>query len=186
MSPTPKQARTHRRKAVPTDRTKNVTSWRVEASWDHRPDAPVVIRTSDKKRARRKVVELADKGAYVIFQEHEGWDRWRTVREVDGAALLAERAAEQQLAAAGHPPTPAGYRPDTEDRHRTWLAWMDARAEGERRAAEQAAREQAEADARRRRLAAEARQHARALMSPPTIVRPEHRQRARHITGAQR
>lgn len=144
MSPTPKQARQHRRKAVPTDRTKNVTSWRVEASWDHRPDAPVVIRTSDRKRARRKVTELADKGAYVIFQEHEGWDRWRTVREVDGAALLAERDAEQ------------------------------------------AAREQAEQGARRRRLAAEAARDARALMSPPAIVRPENRQRARHITGAQR
>ncbi|MFD5230993.1 hypothetical protein ACFWJ5_21135 [Streptomyces qaidamensis] len=186
MSPTPKQARQHRRKAVPTDRTKNVTSWRVEASWDHRPDDPVVIRTSDRKRARRKVTELADKGAYVIFQEHEGWDRWRTLREVDGAALLAERAAEQQLAAAGHPLTPPGYRPDAEDRHRTWLARMDARAEAEQRAAEQAAREQAEAGARRRRLAAEAARDARALMSPPAIVRHEHRQRARHITGAQR
>ncbi|MEU9306931.1 hypothetical protein [Streptomyces sp. NPDC048256] len=186
MSPTPKSARTHRRKAVAGDRTKNVTSWRVEASWDHRPDAPVVIRTSDRKRARRKVTELADKGAYVIFQEHEGWDRWRTVREVDGAALLAERAAEQQLADAGHPPTPPAYRPDTEDRHRTWLAWMDARAEADRAAAEQAARDQAEADARRRRLAAEARRDARALMAPPAIVRPENRQRARHITGAQR
>ncbi|MGW2292856.1 hypothetical protein [Streptomyces phaeochromogenes] len=186
MSPTPKQARQHRRKAVPTDRTKNVTSWRVEASWDHRPDDPVVIRTSDKKRARRKVTELSDKGAYVIFQEHEGWDRWRTLREVDGAALLAERAAEQQLAAAGHPPTPHAYRPDAEDRHRTWLAWRDARAESGRRAAEQAAREQAEQDARRRRLAVEAHRDARALMSPPAIVRPENRQRARHITGAQR
>ncbi|MGW4727642.1 hypothetical protein ACWEQC_00310 [Streptomyces shenzhenensis] len=186
MSPTPKQQRTHRRKPNAGDRTKNVKSFRVEASWDHRPNAPVIIRTPDLKKARRKVTELADKGAYVIFQEHTGWDTWRTVREVDGAALLAERAAEQQLAAAGQPPTPPGYRPDAEDRHRTWFAWMDARAESERRAAEQAAREQAEADARRRRLAAEARQHARALMNPPAIVRPEHRQRARHITGAQR
>ncbi|MFE9450656.1 hypothetical protein [Streptomyces sp. NPDC006739] len=186
MSPTPKSARTHRRKAVSGDRTKNVTSWRVEASWDHRPNDPVVIRTSDKKRARRAATELADKGAYVIFQEHEGWDRWRTVREVDGAAQLAERAAEQQLAAAGHPPTPSAYRPDAEDRHRTWLAWMSARAEADRRTAEKAARDQAETDARRRRLAAEARRHARALMSPPAIVRPENRQRARHITGAQR
>lgn len=50
MSPTPKQARTHRRKAATGDRTKNVTSWRVEASWDHRPDAPVVIRTRTRGR----------------------------------------------------------------------------------------------------------------------------------------
>lgn len=183
---TQKQQRTHRRKAVPTDRTHNVTSWRVEASWDHRPDDPVVIRTSDKKRARRKVQELADKGAYVIFQEHTGWDTWRTLREVDGAALVAEREAEQQLAAAGHPPTPADHRPDADDRHRTWLARMEARAEVEQHLAEQAAREKAEADARRRRLAAEAARTARTLMQPPAIVRPEHRQRARHITGAQR
>ncbi|MFD7121928.1 hypothetical protein ACFWAA_33545 [Streptomyces sp. NPDC059922] len=186
MSPTPKQARQHRRKAAPGDHTKNVKSWRIEASWDHRPDAPVIIRTPDGKKARAKVRELADKGAYVIFQEHTGWDTWRTVREVDGAALLAERAAEQALAAAGHQPTPPGYRPDAEDRHRTWLARMDARAEADYRAAEQAARDQAEADARRRRLAAEAHRDARALMMPPAIVRPENRQRARHITGAQR
>ncbi|MEI5099023.1 hypothetical protein RB200_10735 [Streptomyces sp. PmtG] len=186
MSPTPKQARTHRRKAAPVDRTKNVKSWRVEASWDHKPDDPAVIRTSDRKRAQKAFRDLVAKGAYVIFQEHAGWDRWRTLREVDGAALRAERAAEQQLAAAGHPLTPPAYRPDAEDRHRTWLAWMGARAEAERVAAEQAAREQAEADARRRRLAAEARRDARALMSPPADVRPEHRQRARHITGAQR
>ncbi|QCX77648.1 hypothetical protein C9F11_20065 [Streptomyces sp. YIM 121038] len=181
MSPTPKQARTHRRKAATTDRTKNVKSWRVEASWDHKPDDPAVIRTSDRKRAQKAFRDLVDKGAYVIFQEHAGWDRWRTVREVDGVALRAERAAEQQLAAAGHPPTPPAYRPDAEDRHRTWLAWMSARA-----AAEQAAREQAETDARRRRVAADVRRNARALMSPPANVRPENRQRARHITGAQR
>ncbi|MFF5582696.1 hypothetical protein [Streptomyces hygroscopicus] len=186
MSPTPKQARTHRRKAVPRDRTKNVTQWRVEASWDHRPDDPVVIRTSDRKRARKAFRDLLGKGAYVIFQEHAGWDRWRTVDEQNGADLLAEREAEQQLAAAGHPPTPDDYQPDAVDRHRSWLAWMDARAEAERRAAEQAEREQAEADARRRRLAAEATRDARALMCPPAIVRPENRQRARHITGAQR
>ncbi|GHA19752.1 hypothetical protein ACFOOM_09955 [Streptomyces echinoruber] len=179
MSPTPKQARTHRRKAPGTDHTKNVKSYRIEASWDHRPDDPVVIRTADRKRAKRKVRELADKGAYVIFQEHTGWDTWRTLDEIDGGALLAERAAEQQLAAAGHPPTPADYRPGADDRHRSWLAWMQARAEA-------AAREQAEHETRRRRLAAEAERSARALMSPPAIVRPEHRQRARHITGAQR
>ncbi|MFF9704116.1 hypothetical protein ACF1FE_23495 [Streptomyces griseofuscus] len=186
MSPTPKQARTHRRKAVPRDRTKNVTQWRVEASWNHRPDDPVVIRTSDRKRARKAFRDLLDKGAYVIFQEHAGWDRWRTVDEQNGADLLAEREAEQQLTAAGHPRTPDAYRPNAGDRHRSWLAWMDARAEAARVADEQAEREQAEADARRRRLAAEATRDARALMSPPAIVRPENRQRARHITGAQR
>ncbi|MFM9613891.1 hypothetical protein [Streptomyces niveiscabiei] len=175
---TRKLNRTHRRKMVSTDRTKNVTAYRVEASWDRRPD-PVVYRTSDRAHARKAFRDLLSKGAYVIFQEHIGWDRWRTLDERNGADLLAERAAEEQLAAAGHLPTPADYRPDADDRHRSWLAWMDARAEA-------AAREQAEHDARRRRLAAEATRDARALMSPPAIVRPEHRQRARHITGAQR
>lgn len=187
MSPTPKQARTpHRRKAATGDRTKNVNAYRVEASWDHRPDAPVVIRTSDRKRARRKVTELADKGAYVIFQEHEGWDRWRTLREVDGAAQLAERAAEQQLAAAGHPPTPPYYRPDADDRHRSWLAWWSAAEQAREQARLDAMRQAAEGAARRRRLATEVTRDARALMSPPANVRPENRQRARHITGAQR
>ncbi|WP_326728821.1 hypothetical protein [Streptomyces phaeochromogenes] len=179
MSPTPKQARQHRRKAAPTDRTKNVTSWRIEASWDHRPDDPVVIRTSDKKRARKAFRGLVAKGAYVIFQEHAGWDRWRTVDEQNGADLLAERAAEQQLATAGHPQTPVDYQPDAVDRRRSWLARMEVRAE-------QTACEQVEQGARRQRLAVEAHRDARALMSPPAIVRPENRQRARHITGAQR
>ncbi|MGF3196727.1 hypothetical protein [Streptomyces diastaticus] len=186
MSPTPKNQRTHRRKAHHRDHTTNVDAYRIEASWDHRPDDPVVFRTADHKRARKIVRDLAEKGAFVIFQEHMGWDTWRTLREVDGAALLAEQAAEQQLAAAGHPPTPPGYRPDTDDRHRTWLARAKARAEADQRAAEQAEREQAEADTRRRRLAAEAHADARTLMAAPAIVRPENRQRARHITGAQR
>lgn len=186
MSPTPKQARTHRRKAAPRDRTKNVTQWRVEASWNHRPDDPVVIRTSDRKRARKAFRDLLDKGAYVIFQEHAGWDRWRTVDEQNGADLLAERDAEQRLAAAGHPRTPDDYRLDAVDRHRSWLARMEARAEVEQQLAEQAERERVKADSRRRRICAEAARDARALMSPPAIVRPENRQRARHITGAQR
>ncbi|ALM38210.1 MULTISPECIES: hypothetical protein [Streptomyces] len=186
MSPTPKQQRTHRRRAVPRDRTKNVTQWRVEASWDHRPDDPVVVRTSDRKRARKVFRDLVAKGAYVIFQEHAGWDRWRTVEEVNGAALLAEAEAEQALAVAGHPRTPDDYRPGDDDRHRSWLAWMEARAEAARRAAEAAERDRAAAEERRRRLAVEATRDARALMSPPAIVRPENRQRARHITGAQR
>ncbi|MGW0134855.1 hypothetical protein [Streptomyces sp. NPDC003299] len=187
MSPTPKSGRPqYRRKPSTGDHTRNTTAYRVEASWDHRPDQPVIIRTPDRKRAKAKARELAEKGAWVILQVHEGWDVWRTLDEIDGPALVAERAAEQQLAAAGHPPAPANYRPDADDRQRTWQAWMDARAEADRRAAEQAAREQAEADARRRRLAAEARRDARTLMTPPAIVRPEHRRQARHITGAQR
>lgn len=130
---TPKQARIHRRKPATGDRTRNNKSFRIEASWDTRPDAPVVVRTSDRKHARRVVRELAAKGAYVIFQRHAGWDRWDTVEEINGAALLAAEAAR-----------------------------------------------------RRERLAVEVSASSRALMTPPAIVRPENRQRARHITGAQR
>ncbi|MFB7452818.1 hypothetical protein [Streptomyces sp. NPDC056194] len=43
-----------------------------------------------------------------------------------------------------------------------------------------------EAARRRERLAAEVAANSRALMTPPAIVRPKARQRARHITGAQR
>ncbi|MFG2650936.1 hypothetical protein [Streptomyces sp. NPDC048436] len=186
MSPTPKRARTHRRKAATGDRTKNVKAWRIEASWDHRPDAPVIVRTSDRKHAQKAFRGLVDKGAYVIYQEHAGWDRWDTVREVDGAALLAERKAEQQLAAAGHPPTPPYYRPEVDDRHRSWLAWWAAAEQAREQARLDAVCQAAEGAARRRRLAAEATRDARALMSAPAIVRPENRQRARHITGAQR
>ncbi|APD18573.1 hypothetical protein SEA_PICARD_43 [Streptomyces phage Picard] len=183
---TPKRARNHRRKASTGDRTRNTNAWRIEGSWDHRPDLPVVIRTPDRRHARRVVRELVGKGAYVIFQEHAGWDRWTTVEEIDGAALLAEAAAEQQLAAAGHPPTPPFYRPDADDRHRSWLAGWEAAA-GAREQAQRAAEEAAAAlTARRRRIAVEAARDARALMQPPAIVRPENRQRARHITGAQR
>ncbi|WP_406334308.1 hypothetical protein OG814_11705 [Streptomyces zaomyceticus] len=183
---TPKRARNHRRKANSGDKTRNTNAWRIEGSWDHRPDLPVVVRTSDRKHARRVVRELVAKGAYVIFQEHAGWDRWTTIEEFDGPALLAEAAAEEQLAAAGHPPAPAGYQPDAADRHRTWLAWMEARAVAEAQQAQERTRAAVEAGRRRERLAVEAARDARALMMPPAIVRPEHRQRARHITGAQR
>lgn len=84
----------------------------------------------------------------------------------------------------------------TVEEHRGYDAWrtlyeVDGPAlVAEQQLAEQAAAEraerQAEAERRRRRLAAEATTHARALMAPPAIVRPENRQRARHITGAQR
>ncbi|MFB7461691.1 hypothetical protein [Streptomyces sp. NPDC056188] len=93
---TPKQARQHRKKARPSDRTKNVTAYRVEASWNTRPDNPVVIKTPDKRKAYRAARDLTDKGAYVIVQAHEGWDRWRTLDEYDGPAqAAAERAAER-------------------------------------------------------------------------------------------
>lgn len=148
--------RPYRRRAVPGDHTPNSRGYRVTASWDARPDRPAIRTTPDKAKARRIAREYAEQGAYVILEEHRGRNEWRTVRELDGPAIVAAARAA---------------------------------AEAERRAAEQAEAERVEqllATRRRYRLAAEAATHARALMSPPAIVRPEHRQRARHITGAQR
>ncbi|MEU3102954.1 hypothetical protein [Streptomyces griseoflavus] len=148
--------RPYRRRAVPGDHTPNSRGYRVTASWDARPDRPAIRTTPDKAKARRIAREYAEQGAYVILEEHRGRNEWRTVRELDGPAIVAAARAA---------------------------------AEAERRAAEQAEAERVEqllAVRRRRRLAAEATTHARELMSPPAIVRPEHRQRARHITGAQR
>jgi hypothetical protein len=99
MSPTPKRSRpAHKRKASTGDHTHNVTAYRVEASWNKRPDKPVVLKTPDRKRAYRTARELADKGAYVIVQAHTGWDTWRTLDELDGPALAAERRSAERAA----------------------------------------------------------------------------------------
>ncbi|MGA5084068.1 hypothetical protein [Streptomyces pseudogriseolus] len=183
---TPKNQRQHKHKARNAKQYATPDRYRIEASWNDRPDRPAITTTSDRKRARALARKWADTGAYVIVQENTGWQVWRTAEEINGPALLAERAAEQALAAAGHPPVPPGHAPDADDRARTWLARMEARAEVEQHLAAQAARDRAAVEERRRRLAAEATRDARTLMAPPAIVRPEHRQRARHITGAQR
>lgn len=148
--------RPYRRRAVPGDHTPNSRGYRVTASWDARPDRPAIRTTPDKAKARRIAREYAEQGAYVILEEHRGRNEWRTVRELDGPAIVAAARA------------------------------ADA---AERRAADRAEAERVEqllAVRRRRRLAAEAARDARELMTPPAIVRPEHRQRARHVTGAQR
>lgn len=148
--------RPYRRRAVPGDHTPNSRGYRVTASWDSRPDRPAIRTTPDKAKARRVAREYAEQGAYVILEEHRGHNEWRTLRELDGPAIVAAARAAQAA---------------------------------ERRALEQAEAERVEqllATRRRYRLAAEAERDARTLMTPPAIVRPEHRQRARHITGAQR
>jgi hypothetical protein len=97
MSPTPKPARTFHRKARTVD-AKNVTAYRVEASWDARPNHPIVIRTPDRRRAYSKARGWSAQGAYVIVQEHLGWDRWRTLDEFDGPALATEQRAAERAA----------------------------------------------------------------------------------------
>ncbi|QHF97915.1 hypothetical protein DEH18_33335 [Streptomyces sp. NHF165] len=146
--------RPHRRKPASGDRTRNAKLFRVEASWDSRPDRPAIRTTTDRAAARRLAAQFAERGAYVIVQATRGFE-WRTLDEVDGPALLAERQAAEA-------------------------------AERARQEAAQHAQQAAAEERRRHRLAAEASTHAQALMSAPAIVRPENRQRARHITGAQR
>ncbi|MFE9340842.1 hypothetical protein [Streptomyces sp. NPDC007063] len=145
----------HRRRATVTDRTRNAKLFRVEASWDTRPDRPAIRTTTDRAAARRLAAQFAEQGAYVIVQAARGFE-WRTLDEIDGPALLAERRAAAE------------------------------EAERARQVAEQHAQQAAAEERRRRRLAAEAATHARALMQPPATVRPETQRRARHVTGAQR
>lgn len=166
---------TYRRRPATGDRTKNTRGIRITASWDERPDRPAITTTSDRNAARRIARDMAEKGAYVIVEKHTGYGEHRTWFELDGPALLAERAAEATLAVEGHPPVPVNYQPDAADRARRWLEWMRAKAEHERRAA-----------ARRRARAVEVAVHVRELMAPPATVRPEQRVRARHTAGGRR
>lgn len=85
--------RTHKRKANTGDRTRNGRTWRITASWDARPDRPARRTTTDRKARDRIAAEFAADGGYVIVEEARGFE-WRTVREVDGAALVAEADAE--------------------------------------------------------------------------------------------
>ncbi|MGW7197246.1 hypothetical protein [Streptomyces chryseus] len=152
--------KTYRRKASTGDRTKNSTGYRVTGSWDQRPERPAVKPTQDRKARDRIARDMADQGAYVLVEEHAGYGMWSTLYELDGPALVAERLAAEQAEAE------RVERQRLDDEHQA------AEVEAARR--------------RRHRLAAEATTHARELMSPPAIVRPDNQRRARHITGAQR
>src|SRR5690606_12697831 len=167
---TPKNQRQHKRKARTVKQFATPDRYRIEASWNDRPDKPAATTTSDRKKARALARKWADSGAYVIVQENTGWHVWRTVDEVDGPALLADRYAPDATAAAGYPPVPPGYRPDADDRNRTWHDDMHQRAAA---AAEQRAAEDAEQQ-RRRRLAAEATRTARTPLTPPALRPPAH------------
>ncbi|MDT0432777.1 hypothetical protein [Streptomyces salyersiae] len=85
--------KTYRRKPNTGDRTRGGRTWRVTASWDTRPDRPAVRTTTDRKARDRMADAFAADGAYVIVEEARGF-QWRTIREIDGAALVAEADAE--------------------------------------------------------------------------------------------
>ncbi|MGW8762342.1 hypothetical protein ACWGN5_07565 [Streptomyces sp. NPDC055815] len=176
--------RQRRRRA--DDRTQNRREFLITGSWDNNPDDPTRIPTRDPREARRVARSLASKAAYVIVEEFTARRTWVTAYELDGPALVAEQGAAEAALAAGWPPAPADYRPDADDRHRTWLAEqfvadnlrVEARTRAEALAAEQAAR--------RRRIASELARTSRQLMTAPPEARPDYRRAARHMTGAQR
>jgi hypothetical protein len=147
--------KTHRRKAAATDRTHNRNGYRVTASWDARPDRPAIRATPDRKAARRMARQMADDGAYVIVEEHLGHSAYRTLYELDGPALLAERAAAEQAAA------------EAADRARAFEQDRAAQAEADR-----LARVRRDRDAAR---------YARQLMTAPPNTRTD--RRARHTAG---
>ncbi|MFE5912054.1 hypothetical protein ACFQ6B_23630 [Streptomyces wedmorensis] len=176
----------YRRRRRADDRTQNRREFLVTGSWDNNPDRPARIPTRDPKEARRVARSLAAKAAYVIVEEFAARRGWETAYEIDGPALVAEATAAANTLAAGWPPAPAGYRPDADDRQRSWQAEQavaenlraEARARAEALAAEQATR--------RRRIAAELARTSRQLMTAPPEARPDYRRNARHMTGAQR
>ncbi|WP_329622951.1 hypothetical protein OG357_23080 [Streptomyces sp. NBC_01255] len=175
----------HRRRNT-TDRTRNIRRFTITGSWDNNPDEPARWITRDPKETKRVARSMAAKGAYVIVEELLPTGAWETWFELDGPAIVAEQNAIEATLAAAWPPAPTGYRPDADDRHRTWLVEQglaehrraQARAQAEALAAEQAAR--------RRRIAAELANTSRQLMSAPPEARPDYRRAARHMTGAQR
>ncbi|MFC8925248.1 hypothetical protein ACFT43_05110 [Streptomyces albidoflavus] len=152
----PDQA-SYRRRAKPRDRTKNTSGYRITGSWDVRPDRPAMKPTSDRKAARRIAREMADQGAYVVVERHDGYGRWSTWFELDGPALLAERLTAE--------------------------AEAREHAEAQRRAAEQAAAEHRVAAERAEREHAAL---ARMMVRPPVAREQRGRREARHVTGAQR
>ncbi|MFI0736435.1 hypothetical protein ACH4S9_46810 [Streptomyces sp. NPDC021225] len=147
----------HRRRASATDRTKNISGYRITGSWDQRPDRPAIKPTQDRKAARRIARELAEQGAYVVVERHDGYGLWSTWFEVDGPALLAERRAAEE-----------------EQRQRAAEEYRRAQREEAERlaAAEQCARDR---DAL-----------ARLMVRPPVAREQCGRRDARHVTGAQR
>lgn len=175
----------HRRRNT-SDRTRNRRQFVVIGSWNHNPDRPARVPTRDPKEARHVARDMATQGAYVIVEEFTNQHRWETAYEIDGPALIAEQGATEAALASGWPIAPAGYRPDADDRHRTWFAEQlvaenrraEARARAEALAAQQAAR--------RKRIATELARTSRQLMTAPPEARPDYRRAARHTAGATR
>ncbi|TBO59026.1 hypothetical protein EYS09_14380 [Streptomyces kasugaensis] len=147
----------HRRRATAGNSTKNIRGYRITGSWDQRPERPAVKPTQDRKAMRRIARDMAERGAYVIVEQHCGYGRWETLYQVNGPALLAEQRVTEQAQRVA--------------------AEQAARAAAEAERARLAVEQRAE-----RQLAALAR-----LMVRPPVARGAYgRREARHVTGAQR
>jgi hypothetical protein len=152
----------HRRKPSGSNDHRNGNAYRITASWNHRPDRPYVRATPDKKAARRLAREMAEQGAYVIAERHQGSGQWETWFELDGPALAREaRRAEQER-----------RRVEEEQRRQ---------AEADRRAAVEAKRTAQQAA---RRQAAERASLERLMSRPPVMRDSTGRVTARHTAGA--
>lgn len=153
--------RAYKRGPSTGDKTRNSRAYRVTASWDQRPDRPAIRYSSDRHAALRIAREYAEQGAYVIVEQHRGHGDWRTVREFDGPALLAEQQATERAEA------------ERAARERRFDAEFAAQAD-------QNARAHAVDAARALDCAA------RLMVRPPVARDTAGRATARHITGAQR
>jgi hypothetical protein len=142
----------HRRTNRMTDRV-NVGGYRVTATW---PGAgqPEIRSTTERAQVKRWTRELAEAGAHVTVTQHTGHGAWRTLREVDGPALVAERQAAE--------------RARQEAEAARIAAELRRRAEA-RRAAITAARDRAQAAA---------------LMVQPPVPRGPGQRTARHTAGS--
>ncbi|MET7759763.1 hypothetical protein ABZT27_34440 [Streptomyces sp. NPDC005389] len=172
----------HRRRNK-TDRTRNIRRFTITGSWDTNPDQPAQWLTRDPKEARRVARSMAAKGAYVIVEELLPTGVWETACELDGPAFIAERSAAETTLAAGWPPAPANYRPDADDRCRTWLVEQGLAEHHRAQTRARTAALAAEQAARRRRIAAELAHTSRQLMTAPPEARPDYRRTARHTAG---
>ncbi|MFI5993140.1 hypothetical protein ACIBAC_15060 [Streptomyces sp. NPDC051362] len=153
---------THKRKPNNGDRTQNDNGYRVTGSWNSRPDRPAIRHTQDRHHARRIARTMAEQGAYVVVEQHQGHGKWRTLSEIDGPAQAAERRAAQE-----------------EQRRQAEAARRQAAAE--RRAAVEAelARQAAAEVTARQRAALE-----RLMVQPPVPRDATGRVTARHTAGA--
>jgi hypothetical protein len=89
-----KPATGHRSRPRPNASTRPRDTHRATATWPHR-QRPTVYAHTDGARVRRIAQGWAKRGARVVVQRRTRAGEWRTRDELDGPAILAAHAAEQ-------------------------------------------------------------------------------------------